>query len=150
MSFTCHRFFQSRAQLCYAGPPQWRLRAWALGVEFSIPEQPMEGLGDTHRLPDAVLAAWWLPERSLLRDSVSWYSSLQVISLSCHFDSEAKLVLIQCCLVPLSLLFSPPLLLACFSLLPPLIGSKISQSMNGREGGRLQDKEPTLSGGEFR
>lgn len=42
------------------------------------------------------------------------------------------------------------LLLAFFSLQPPLTGNEISQRMNGREGGRRQDKEKALSGSEFR
>lgn len=42
------------------------------------------------------------------------------------------------------------LLLAFFSLQTPLTGNEISQRMNGREGGRRQDKEKALSGSEFR
>ena len=42
------------------------------------------------------------------------------------------------------------LLLAFFSPQPPLTGNEISQCVNGRGGGRPQDKEEALSGGEFR
>lgn len=31
------------AHLCYTRQPLWRLRAWALGLEFGTPKQPVEG-----------------------------------------------------------------------------------------------------------
>lgn len=57
---------------------------------------------------------------------------------------------LQVCFFSFFLPFFQLLLLAFFSLQPPLTGNASSPRMNGREGGRRQDKGKALSGGEFR